>query len=58
MVNMLRYLKKTIFYIYTAFVIFMYTRPVSIERQLEEASNLDLDKIFHFLTFFLLGVIA
>jgi VanZ family protein len=36
----------------------MYTRPVSIERQLEEASNLDLDKIFHFLTFFLLGVIA
>ena len=58
MVNMLRYLKKTIFYIYTAFVIFMYTRPVSIERQLEEASNLDLDKTFHFLTFFLLGVIA
>lgn len=58
MMNIRRFLKKIIFYSYTSFVIFMYTRPVPIERQLEKASNLDLDKIFHFLTFFLLGVIA
>ena len=52
------FLKKITFYGYASFVIFMYTRPVPIERQLEDAGNLDLDKIFHFLTFFLLGVIA
>ena len=36
----------------------MYTRPVTIERQLEEVSGLDLDKIFHFLTFLVLGLFA
>ena len=56
--NIMTYLKKGIFYAYMAYVIFMYTRPVSIERYLEKTSGLDLDKIFHFLTFLLLGILA
>ena len=56
--NIHSYLKNIIFYTYTAFVIFIYTRPVTIVRQLELASGLDLDKMFHFLTFLLLGVFA
>ena len=34
--NIMTYLKKAIFYAYMAYVIFMYTRPVSIDRYLEE----------------------
>ena len=56
--NIMTYLKKGIFYAYMAYVIFMYTRPVSIDRYLEKTSGLDLDKIFHFLTFLLLGILA
>jgi len=56
--NIPRFLKKIIFYCYAAFIIFMYTRPVTIERQLEVISGLDLDKLFHFLTFMALGIVA
>ena len=56
--NIITYIKKGIFYVYIAFVIFMYTRPVTIERYLEDNSGLDLDKVFHFLTFLLLGLLA
>ena len=56
--NIMTYLKKGIFYAYMAFVIFTYTRPVSIGRYTEETSGLDLDKIFHFFTFLLLGILA
>lgn len=58
MMNIPIFLKKITFYSYASFVIFMYTRPVTIERQLEEVSGLDLDKIFHFLTFLVLGLFA
>ncbi len=50
--------RKIILYSYLAFIIFMYTRPVSMERYLEEASGLDLDKFFHFITFLFLGLLA
>ena len=56
--NITTYFKKGIFYIYMAYVIFMYTRPVIIGRYLEDTSGLNLDKFFHFFTFLLLGLLA
>ena len=49
---------KFIFYVYLGFILFMYTRPVSIEHTIELLTGLDLDKSFHFMTFFILGAIA
>ena len=49
---------KFIFYAYLALILFMYTRPVSIERSIEVSTGFNLDKSFHFTTFFLLGAIA
>ena len=36
----------------------MYVRPVTIEQTLEQSTGLDLDKYFHFFTFFILGLLA
>ena len=56
--NITTYLKKCIFYIYMAYVIFMYTKPITIELYLEDISRLNLDKVVHFFTFLLLGLLA
>ena len=56
--NIIIQIKRIAFYTYLIFIIFMYTRPVSIERVLEETSGLYLDKSLHFLTFFFLGYLA
>ena len=50
--------KLLLFYSYLGFIIIMYVRPVTIEQTLEQSTGLDLDKYFHFFTFFILGLLA
>ena len=50
--------KLFLFYSYLGFIVIMYIRPATVQVNLEQSSGLDLDKYFHFFSFFLLGLIA
>ena len=56
--KIIHYSKLFLFYSYLSFIIIMYVRPVIIEGALEQSTGLGLDKYFHFLTFFILGLLV